>query len=288
MSNTQRTDCHRPGAIVPEDYRPVVWYSLATSEGGWPVPAINIDKVIEVHKAAREAGKAVFGSTGKCGVCGAVFVYGEVWRHEPTGELVHLGHDCSTKYELIQDVSVSGEYLQQNEVARRATAAERIRAQKALAKQRYLDEHPGLEEALKVDHHIVADLADKLARFGSLSDKQIALAKKLADEVKNPKPAEVHVPGPLGKTEFTGEIVGAKTVVGDYGTAVKITVKVQATGGTWLAWGTAPKALLDACGHASGGNDALRGKVVTLRGTLEAGRDEHFRFVKRPSLVKVT
>ncbi len=97
-----RTDAHRPGAIVPTDYYPLMSYSLATTEGGWPVPSIGIEQVIAFTAEAHTAGHRVFGSVGKCGICGACFIYGDLWKHE-SGELVHVGHDCADKYSMVAD-----------------------------------------------------------------------------------------------------------------------------------------------------------------------------------------
>src|SRR5688500_19823272 len=94
---SQRTDAHRPGAIVPRDYGCIVSYALATTIDGWPVPAVNMEVVIDAQRMAQERGARMYGNPGKCGVCGACFKYGDLWLHEPTGEIVHLGHDCADK-----------------------------------------------------------------------------------------------------------------------------------------------------------------------------------------------
>jgi len=99
---SQRTDCHRPGAIVPTAYQHMHFYAL-------PDPTIPGDRGLNLPEVvAYCAGKVVFGGLGKCGVCGASFNYGELWVHEATGEIVHMGHDCALKYHAYPVLSQHG------------------------------------------------------------------------------------------------------------------------------------------------------------------------------------
>jgi hypothetical protein len=120
---SKRNDVHRPGAIVPRDYEPVLHYSLSTTDGGWALPSEGVNcqldrrevdaKGVVVKNGEHDTdgcccvegflhvAKVAFvatGGTGKCSVCGAAFVYGCVWKHLPTGEHLHLGHECARKY----------------------------------------------------------------------------------------------------------------------------------------------------------------------------------------------
>ena len=97
-----RTDLHRPGAIVPAHYVYVLSYSLPTFENGWPIPAINVDLILKL-KQEPNAIFAKTGGVGKCSVCGAHFIYGDLWRHTFSGEYIHLGHDCADKYSLLKE-----------------------------------------------------------------------------------------------------------------------------------------------------------------------------------------
>lgn len=119
---TKRTDVHRPGALVPANYEHWNTYSLPASDMGVPIPPIGIDCahpipryegrnvvgydvrtcpdtgrccVVSTHRHALREGRAIFGGVGKCGVCGANYKYGSMFRHEPTGEVVHMGHECA-------------------------------------------------------------------------------------------------------------------------------------------------------------------------------------------------
>lgn len=277
-----RTDIHRKGAVIASDYEYVLSYSLATSQGGWPVPSYRVnclldrrtkDHVPTEHDAngtccilgMREKGKlfAKHGNTGKCTICGAAFIYGDVWVHTKTGEHIHVGHDCADKYQMIADRSEFD--------GLRASFAEV--AIKASEIQHFLDTHEGLADALKGDHNILRDLSSKLHQWRYLSDKQVALALKIFSEMNDPnRQVETLVPAPTeGRIDISGEIVSVKQT--DWGT--RMTIKVKTPAGAWLAWGNVPKGLVP-----------QRGQSVTIRATAEAGREAHFCKYSRPMLIK--
>lgn len=300
---TKRNDPHRKGAIIPGDYHHWLSYNLSTQQDGWPIPAFGVNCEIDrrttdtdgtVHNGQHDPDgrccvigamgvhkMAAHGGTGQCTACGAHFVYGEMWRHEPTGEMIHVGHICGEKYGLLVDRSAF-----ELEAGRRAAAVatKLLKEQKAAERAEFLADYPGLEEALKADHYIVADIASRFRQYCSLSEKQVELVLKIADRINNPPPAEDHVPAPEGKQTFTGTVVSAKWQESDfsrYGGCVKITVKVATTNGTWLAWGTAPAAILDA--EREDPDNELKGSTVEITATLtRSDRDQHFCFFKRP------
>ena len=320
---TKRTDPHRPGAIVPAEYQARVYYSLPSGM----LPMIGVDCTLPYHRkgadgklevvtpkcpdsgwccvaSAERKAPGKWGGIGKCGVCGAHYNNGVVFVHAPTGDVVHMGHDCARKYELMFDLSA---WEIEHGRAKAAAAKEIAREKNAKQRKNFLDKYPGLEEALEVEHHIITDIKARFTTYRELSERQIALVMKIANEVRNPKPPapeDVKVPGPLGKVEFEGTIVSAKIHEGDWGSAWKITVKVSvpasdnAPGGCWLAWGTAPRSLMDEivttiendparsrANRETEIRDSLRGRMITLRATLESGSEEHFRFMKRPTVI---
>lgn len=278
MAKTQRTDPHRPGAIIPAHYDHWNSYSLAHGL----VPAIGVDCsmpyptydaegrvtgyvhpkcpdsgrccVASTHRHAHRDGRAVFGGIGKCGVCGAHYVYGSMFRHELTGAIVHMGHDCADKYEAMYDLSA---WQLAHDRAERAVAKAVAREANDKARATFLAKHPGLEDALALGNassdskgaRILADLAAKFITYRTMSDKQVAFAFKLADEIKNPAPAapaEIKIAAPTGKgVEFEGEIVSAKIVESQWGSNWKLTIKVTTDAGVWLAWGTMPSSFYD-------------------------------------------
>jgi hypothetical protein len=310
----QRTDPHRPGAIIPADYEPVLFYACARQF----VPSYGVDCVREAQQARammryeshgvldaqldampepthaegklcciaalRESGErfADTGGTGHCTICGAGFIEGEVWKHTPTGILVHLGHQCARKYELLADRS-EWELARARRAAALATAI--TRAQNAERRNAFLAAHPELPDLLAVDHYITRDIARKFTTDHSrdLSDAQLALLAKLKVDVaeaatrKAAQDAERHVPAPTGRVTFTGEIVSAKTVESDFGEVTKLVVKMTTDdGATWIAYLNEQSAAHDGW--------PLRGRTITLAATLTPGRDAHFAFGKRPTL----
>jgi hypothetical protein len=175
---SKRNDIHRPGAIVPRDYDYVMSYSLPSTCGGDPVPAVNLDevRVLMAHEKF-----APTGDVGKCSVCGAWFIYGDIWVHE-NGEHIHLGQDCAFKYGLQKDRS---DFELKLERARRAAGVAAAKIRNSAERLRFLAEHPGLDKALETDHRIVRDIAERFIQYRSLSEKQIALVFKLAGEERD-------------------------------------------------------------------------------------------------------
>jgi hypothetical protein len=123
---------------------------------------------------------------------------------------------------------------------------------------------------------ILTDMAQKLRRYGSLSEKQAAFAVKLGETVRTWQPPVegAHVPAPEGRVTFTGRILSIKERDGYMGgIEYKMTVKVETPDGSWLAWMTAP-------------SGTEKGQVVNITATLSRSRDEaHFAFGKRPVIL---
>lgn len=291
---TKRTDIHRPGAIVPRDYRYVFSYSLAGADALMD-PPLNI----ELYMALRDNHEnkwASHGGLGKCTVCGACYRHGDVWQHVPSGVYINIGHDCAEKYELIADRDDWSAALEAQKTRRKAMIQAKINEEK---RERFLARHPGLKEALKTDHHISADLAHKFWRLCELSEKQVELAFKLQKQVaeaaerKAKEVEEVKIPAPTGKVTVRGRVVARKTQESAYGIAHKMIVKVTTEAGVWLVYVSEP-------GEAFGLYNALpiadrkgdfhemfRGAEVEFSATLQQGKEPHFAFGKRPTKFKL-
>lgn len=280
-----RTDIHRKGAIVPTDYRYVMSYSLATTQDNWPVPSYNVNCILDTnHAKSTHDGNccligmfndptkkfAKHGSTGKCTICGAAYIYGDVWQHIPSGEYIHVGHDCADKMHS-QD--------------RRAFEHGRVafvNGQIRLARLgEFCKDNPGMDTVLGLyeKHHILADMRSKVMDWGNLSEKQIAFAKKLADGILNPAPTKDE-PEPLvlakGRGEYTGKFVSKKTVDGPYGYATKGLFLVEQDGKVAKVWMTLPAGVEEI------------GELVTIIVAIEPGNDIGFHFGSRPKLKQKT
>jgi hypothetical protein len=273
---SKRTDCHRPGAIVPTDYALEDFYALPSEDDPH---GFNCEEIRALTKSAREDGRGVYGSLGNCGVCGAAFLRGTIWHHAPTGDLVHMGADCAEKYDL---ASRDRDFNAALEALDRGRAARITAYRNAAAMARFCGAHEGLAAALEGDHNILADLKRKLRAFHSLSEGQVKLAFKIAAELeaKKNEPVEVHVPAPEGNVKVEGKVVSVKWHDSQYGGALKMTVKVTTPEGAWLTWGTVPRALDDLPG-------GLKGKTIAFEATLARGRDAHFALFKRPKKAHV-
>jgi len=271
-----RTDSHRPSTIIPAEYSYVLSYHLATTCNGWPVPPFNVDLVVELQKTRRFAST---GGLGQCSVCGTRFIYGDVWLHD-SGEHIHIGWECAEKYRLLADRSA---FELEADRRKAATGAACIRAHKAELRAAFLSQHEGLEEALKIEHSIITDIASRFQQWGTISNKQIALVMKIAKEATTPKVVETHVPAPTGRQTFRGIVVSTKSQEGNYGVEYKMVVRVAVDESTWLCWSTIPSAMLEAAPVGKYGRvHCLRGAEVEVTATLSPGKDAHFALAKRP------
>lgn len=298
-----RTDPHRPGSIVPAEYTYVMSYALPTMAGGiFPIPGFRFDCVLDktytdsktkkivmgehdgsgrcCARAHRQSGAkyAELGGIANCTICGARYGMGDIWLHVPSGEHIHLGHTCADKYEMLADRS----HVELEMGRRKAAAAVQVKkAQNEEEREAFLAKHEGLAEDLATGHRIVREIAERFAKFRSLSEKQIALVRKLADEARNPKPEEKHVPAPTGRVVIEGLVVSIKSYEGGYGWTTKMVVKVTATDGTWLVSCTVPSGL------GSEAADGLKGCTVNFSATLKPGRDNWFAFGSRPTKASI-
>lgn len=262
----KRTDLHRPGTIMPGDYRFVTSFAPpVVIDGECVEEGYGFDVVAEFMEA--HAG-ATFGQTTKCGSCGARFSVGALFLHVATNEALFVGRDCAATMHLFVDWSRA------DLAAKRAAEGKKVSATRERNRTRYVEFcalHAGLAAALEREHRILRDLRGKLLQYGSLSEKQIAFVHKLASELDNPQPEELHVAAPTGRVRFTGEIVSIKEHENDFGFTCKATIKVTTPGGSWLAWVTIPQC-----------SDWHKGKIVDLTATLTQGSSSHFAFGKRP------
>lgn len=302
---SKRSDIHRVGAIIPENYDLVLCYSLSSSEDGHPVPPFGVNCEVELRNhstgengkhradsrcciiALRRSGVrwSEHGTTGKCTACGAAFVHGDVWRHRD-GEHIHVGRVCADKYGLLAD---RGGYDAAYEAHKRGTAAYRLGVQNAAARAAFLAANPGLEGALEADHPILADLSGRFRRFLALSEGQVLLALKIAHEIANPPPPEKHVAAPEGRVTVRGRVVSVKEKESDFGVVWKMTVKVETPAGSWLVWGTCPESLCEHGRNTKPGDmpGGLKGTQVEFVATLKRGQDAHFALASRPAKARV-
>jgi hypothetical protein len=250
--------------------------------GKLPGESWNLDFVRKLQLFTPE--DQMFGRIGKCGVCGARYHHGTLFKHVPSGDLVHMGHNCVDLYSFLAN---HAEWHEANEdiKRRKATAIQDKINSDRRAKQ--LADNPGLAEAFETKHHIVQNIKAQFENSRwAISANQIALVLKIAREQAKrdeERAREVHVPAPEGRCSLRGVLVSKKLHDSQFGEVVKGTIKVTTPDGTWLAWGTLPNSLWD----LSAGANPEVGDEVELTGTLSRGNEAHFAFFKRPSKGKL-
>jgi hypothetical protein len=265
-----RTDIHRPGVLVPEDYHSVI--DFAQAEPDLFQPAINVTEALATY---RERGANIHGGIFSCDICGAHYKYGALFQHKD-GEVISVGHDCADKLELFCDWRAEGE-------AKAAGLLERERQERVARLAAWHAEHADLVPLLEVDHPIIRDIRDRLVQTGArwgLTEKQEQLVRKLAAERAAPAPVRVPVPFKDVRATLEGVVVGVRVQDGVYGSVVKMTVEVESAAGdgTWLCYGTMPSALMG----------TERGQRVRFQAKVTPGdREPHFGFFSRPTKAEV-
>ena len=272
----KRSDIYSPSSIIPADYQFLFGYAHPSSAEGMVVPGFNMDKLTAVRNGD-PVGFAAIHKGGACDVCGAWHIEGSVFLHQPTGEAIALGWTCAEKLDLDYDESERAR-LSGDRKAARASVIKRAKKRAHLKGFVRLATAEVLR-ALKLDHYITRSIRAQVLRGRDLSDKQIALVLKLAEDAQErTEEARVAAPSREERMVVEGEVVGLKVHETAYGTSLKMTVKVTEANGVWLCWGTVPSDLP--------GN--LRGCIVRFTARLKlSDTDESFAFFKRPSKASI-
>lgn len=165
--------------------------------------------------------------------------------------------------------------------------------------------NPGLVDDLQMAHPILQSIAADFKVWGRLSDKQIALVRKLAKESRERlamRATEKLVAAPTGRVTFRGKVVSAKTHYAALGRGhssltLKMTVKMDTPEGAWLVWVTCPQSVQDdlwsdveqtawrAAGRAQDAETGsrLKGREVEVTAALSVKDKPSFAFGSRPT-----
>ena len=130
-----RTDIHRPSAIIPEDYSFVAFDYIRLEMGDILQNCAMLQEARAIKKAHmdRTGGKySQHEHGGSCHVCGASAIYTVTFYHEKTNSYIKTGQDCAEKLEM--SFSDKGMNLFRNAIAdARHAVAGKKKAQVILA-----------------------------------------------------------------------------------------------------------------------------------------------------------
>ena len=284
----QRTDCHRPAELDPANYQYVGWTYQGSSNHVWHHISDRDTDFIhpETLRSHKRLFKGNYRNKHTCDHCGSAFAWGATYRHRPTNKLVVVGHICASRFNLPNKSTWIRKQIEKQVEASR----NREKIQKAA--QKWLDKHEDLKDVLspdaKPDHCILQNLKVNLLHYGSLTEKQVDLARKIKKEeeqkaqqrkqwTEEAKDAE-DVPEGTG-IEITGVVLGTKTQQSQFAyktTEYKMLVKDDRG---FKIWGTEPSSLSI--------DGPSKGRRVQFTANLEKSKDDpKFGFFKRPKKAK--
>jgi hypothetical protein len=234
-----RSDKFSPANIKPQDFHYLFQFCNGQNPLTFGFP-INNDLIVKLRADRPRDFANIHGGNYSCDICGAHYNEGEAWEHIETKEIITIGHQCAMKYSLAADDAEFENEKAQAVLARKRAAA---REQKASMLREIYESHPGLEDALNTKHYIVEDIKARLERWGSISEKQIELVFKLANQINNPKVEEwIAVPKVEGRQTVTGTVIAHRWDENYFGhrmvSTLKVLVKVETDAGNWKTWGT--------------------------------------------------
>lgn len=241
-----------------------------------------------------------------------LYVQDPCWKCGGTGYLPYYAHvfegecfACRKTGGTYRTPKEQERVMKRRESNRRSAARkqERKAAELAAKLAAFAEEHPELafmttsaifDDEVEI-HPILCDMGGRLQQWGSISEKQVAFAKKLLieqQERRTMREAEKAAaqPAPAGRQVVQGEVVMVRDYEGDYGTTWKMMVKAD---GGYKVFVTIPRDL-EPDSYTGGDLDdptsfvaqinALKGTRVQFTATLEPKADDPtFAIGKRPA-----
>lgn len=285
----ERTDIHRPSAIVPADYEFVAFEYLRL-ESLEACAILQSEREIKKAHMERTGGKyATHEHGGSCHVCGASAIYTVLFYHAGTNEYIRTGQDCAAKMEMPYDELRYNAFRKGITDARLAVAGKR--KAEALLKDKgmdlawniYAETNPEVTAKYQFEEKTVVDIVSKLVQYGSTSDRAINYVGVLLNKIANRARVEAERAAeaakaadcPEGRVWVKGEVISHRFDEGPYGTTEKMLVKDE-TG--YKVWGTVPSSIT-----------VERGTKVKFSAQVEPSKDDpKFGFFKRPTKAEVT
>lgn len=294
-----RTDAHTHAALKPDDYTWVGYSDDGDANtnrltDGILFPAIGAPAANELRREANPSGVRNEIHPGGCDACGQMGLrYRHYFRHDPTGDVIVLGDQCVARMDFPS--------------AKAFDAAKKIRKQReleALKAEREEWEAENKEVAIFLtdvkeerkhaggSQFFVVDVANKLHKYGSLSERQTAAIQKIMEraaerEVEREAENLIDIPETFleGRHKITGQVVSYKWK--DDGPFSRYVMTVKDDRG-FKVWGTAPTGLvpeIDLDTSEATGDPHPR---VSFYATIKVSdRDKTFGFFKRPTKSEV-
>jgi len=314
----ERTDIHRPSAIIPEDYQEVAIWTMNITGIGDCHFMLHQRELAKAHMA-RTGGQLRHYSNGSCGICGNVqAIYLVLYHHAKSNEYIVVGVNCAQKMGISYDADGMNLFRKQVADAREAVAGKRkaiaLLADKGLigAWELYTAEYPKHAEGCKAvyndytgympgtcdcgqaeafhdwdrfEERTIRDIVGKLVKYGNVSDKQAEFVAKLLQKIQDrpiieaQRKAEADAAGPVP----TGRV----TVTGE----VLALKEVDRPAYHYHDDGVDTKALIKLeNGSKIYGNrfaNVDRGDKVFFTATITASKDDpKFGFFKRATLAQ--
>lgn len=291
-----RTDSHRPSAIVPADYEFVAHECVRIEGVADCIFVSQARAAIAAHFSKTGGTYSTHEHGGNCHVCGSVnAVYTILFYHSKTNTYVRLGQDCSAKLfnndfgakffrNAVADVREHHAGIQKAQALLAdygLTAAWDVsvsaKAQRAECQAQFDIDGITRRSPIAYEAVVIEDMVGKLVKYGSISEKQrnyiAVLLSKLTNrvqvETKQAEEKELAADCPTGTLVVEGTVLTTKLQSSPYGDTLKMLVK-HASG--YKVWGSVPSGLyID------------KGDIVRFTATIECSKDDKkFGFFKRP------
>jgi hypothetical protein len=286
-----RTDIHRPSAIIPADYEFVAFEYIKLDDGNilGNCAILQAERAIKEAHMTRTGGKyATHEHGGSCQVCGANAIYTVLFYHSKTNEYIRTGQDCAEKMEMPYDELRYNAFRKGITDHRLAFAGKR--KAEALLNDKgfqqawgiYGETNPEVTARYEYEERTIVDIVGKLVKYGSQSDRAInyigvllsKIGKRAEIEAQRATEAAKAADCPEGRVWVNGEVLSTKIQEADFGPTLKMLVRDN-TG--YKVWGTVPSSI-----------SVERGDNVKFSANVKpADDDKKFGYFSRPTKAEV-
>lgn len=292
-THIERTDIHRPSAIIPGDYD-LICYTYRGPDPFAAMEAAAGRRFFTDHMKQHGARFAqIDREGGGCHICGAYFSWGAIWYHAKTNAYIETGWICADKMDFDTDGAAFRSWK------KRIENGAGLRAGKAKAEQTLADmdltraweisliDAADTAEHQQWAHGTTCDIVGKLIAYGSISEKQENFLRKLAARFDAPAPAPKDPGNYIGSIKerrcfdiTIAYIAGFET---DYGWMS--VYGMEDAEGNLIIWKTTAALRV---GEDDRGCEiyARRGDSLTIKGTIKA--HEEYRGRRQTMINRVT